>query len=208
VAGDVHQMGLGIEPRPELDLCSEQAGPAWPWLVMVVRTDGDEAALAAVVKSAAQSVDHDVPVAHARSMARVVSASIARPQTYALLLAVFAALALALASVGMYGVVSYTVEQRTHEMGVRIALGADRDGIFRLVLRQGLGLSIAGNVVGLAGAVALARLLSHLMPEARPGDPWTLAAVAGILLLVTLAACVVPARRAMSVDPIVALRYE
>jgi putative ABC transport system permease protein len=208
VAADVRQLGLGIEPRPEVDLCSVQPGPGWPWLVMVVRTEGDAAALSGIVKAAAQSVDPDVPVAHANTMSHVVSASLARPRTYALLLAIFAALALVLASVGLYGVVSYMVEQRTHEMGVRIVLGAERQGIFSLVLRQGLGLSLAGSAIGLAGAVALTRLLSHQIPEVRPGDPWTFAAVTGLLLLVTLAACVVPARRAMRADPIVALRYE
>jgi putative ABC transport system permease protein len=138
----------------------------------------------------------------------VLSASISRPRTYALLLAAFAALALALAAIGLYGVVSYTVAQRTHEMGIRIALGAKRSAIFRLALRGGLGLSIVGSTIGLAGGFALVRVLAHVLPEVQPGDLWTLGGIVLLLAAVVLTACIGPAHRATRVDPIVALRYE
>jgi putative ABC transport system permease protein len=208
VAGDVRQASLGIVPKPEIFLNYMQPGPPWPWLVLVARTKGDPLQLAGTVKEAAQSVDPDVPILQVRSMDDVLSESLAQPGLYTWLLGVFAALALALAAVGLYGVVSYSVQQRTHEMGIRTALGAGPNDILRMVLSQGLGLTIAGAAIGMVGALAVARLLIHLVPSARTGDPLTLLCVTGLLMCVALAACYVPARRAMRVDPMVALRYE
>jgi putative ABC transport system permease protein len=208
VTGDVRQMSLGTEPRPEIYLNYLQPTPNWPWLTMVVRTDGELASLAASLKTAAQSVDRNVPVAGMRTLDEVLSGSLAEPQVYTVLLGAFAALALALAAVGLYGVVSYSASQRTHEMGIRQALGAGRGDIVRLVLRQGLTLSIAGMFIGLLGGVALMRVLTSIVPTVRPGDPLTLAAVSALLMGVALAATFIPADRASRVDPLVALRYE
>jgi predicted permease len=208
VAGDVRQMGLGSEPQPEIYLDFLQPVPPWSWLALVVRTSEDPSTLAGAVKRLARSVDPDVPITQIRTLDEVLSSSLAKPRVYALLVGAFAALALMLASVGLYGVVSYTVTQRTPEMGVRLALGAERGAVLRLVLRQGLSLALIGTVIGLAAALGVARLLVRVMPGARPGDPLALAAVALLLLGVALAATYVPARRASRVDPTVALRYD
>jgi len=208
VTGDVRQMGLGSEPRPEIFLNYLQPAPPWPWLTLVVRTGADPAALAGAVKRLARSIDRDVPLSEVRTLEQVLAASVAEPRVYTLLVGLFAALALTLAAVGLYGVVSYTVTQRTPEMGVRLALGADRAGVVRLVLRQGLGLALAGAAIGLPASLAVTRLLAHWMPGTRPGAPLTFAAVVALLIAVALAATWVPARRASRVDPTVALRWD
>jgi putative ABC transport system permease protein len=208
VTGDVRQMGLGDAPQPEIFLNYAQPGPPWPWLVLVVRTARDPETLLGALKSLAQSADRDVPVSQVRPMDEVLSGTLAQPLLYTLLLGFFAALALTLAAVGLYGVVSYTVTQRTHEMGIRMALGAERGNVVRLVLRQGLGLALAGTAIGLAGALAVTRLLTHLIPGVQPGDSLTLAAVSALLMSVALAASYLPARRGSRLDPIVTLRYE
>jgi putative ABC transport system permease protein len=141
-------------------------------------------------------------------MVDVLSGTLAQPRAYTLLLNIFASLAMALAAVGLYGVVSYTAAQRTHEMGIRMALGARRADVLRLVLAHGLGLSILGIVIGFAGAAVAAQLLTHLIPSVRQGDWLTLLGAAALLLSVTFAASMLPARRATSVDPAVALRYD
>ena len=208
VVGDVRQAGLGIEPRPEIFLSYLQPAPPWPWLTLVVQTTSEPMTLAAAIRSAARSVDRDVPLVNARTMDEVLSGSLAEPRVYTWLLAVFAALALALAAVGLYGVVSYTVTQRTHELGIRMALGADRGGIVRLVLGRGLRLTVIGTAIGAAGALGLMRLLTKLMPSVQPTDPVTLSGAAVLLIAVALMASLVPALRAARVDPMVALRDE
>jgi len=175
---------------------------------MVARTDGDPMALAATVKSAMQQTDRDVPVAQVRTMDDVLADSLAKPQLFVTLLGVFAALALVLAAVGLYGVVSYTVSQRTHEVGIRMALGAARGEVLWMVLRQGLGLALIGAVLGTLCALAANRTLVHLVPSVRSGDPPTLAGVSAVLLSVALLASYIPARRATKVDPAMALRHE
>jgi len=155
-----------------------------------------------------RSVDRDVPISEIRTLDEVLAASVAEPRIYTLLIGLFAALALTLAAVGLYGVVSYTVAQRTPEMGIRLALGAGRGGVVRLVLRHGLGLALTGTAIGLAVSLAVARLFTRWLPEAQPVDPLTLAAVVVLLLGVALAATWVPARRASRVDPTVALRWD
>ena len=208
VTGDVRQTGLGIEPGPEIFLSFLQPAPPWPWLTLVVQTTPEPMTLAPAIKSAARMVDRDVPLLNARTMDDVLSGSLAEPRVYTWLLGVFAALALALAAVGLYGVVSYTVTQRTHEIGVRMALGADRGGIVRLVLRRGLGLTLIGTGIGIAGALGMMQLLTKLMPSVRPTDPLTLSGASVLLIAVALAASFLPARRAARVDPMVALRDE
>ncbi len=141
-------------------------------------------------------------------MDEVLSGSLAGPRVYTWLLSVFAGLALVLAAVGLYGVVSYSVARRTHELGVRMALGADAGGVVRLVLRQGLGLTTIGAAIGLGIAFASARLLTHLMPGVQPNDPAALGAATAVLAGTALLASFIPARRAARVDPIVALRDE
>jgi len=137
-----------------------------------------------------------------------MSESVAAPRFNTILFGGFAALALVLAAVGIFGVVSYSVAQRTQEMGIRRALGADSANVFRLVLVQGMRLAAAGVAIGLAGAYSLTRLMEKLLFGITPTDPATLTGVAALLLVVAFAACYVPARRAAKVDPMVALRYE
>lgn len=165
------------------------------------------ASVATQIKSLVQSVDPDVPVFRMKTLDDVVNRSLAQPRVYTSFLGVFASLALLLAIVGLYGVMSYTVSQRTHEMGIRMALGAGRGDVIRLVVRQALGLALVGTAIGLAGALLVARLLTHLIPTAQPTDPLTLAAVAALLIASTLAATYAPARRGSRVDPIDAVRY-
>jgi predicted permease len=208
VAGDVRQMNLATAPQPEIYINYLQPTPDWPWLTLVVRADADPASLAPSIKAIARSEDPNVPIAQMRTFDEVLSGSLAEPRIYTMLLGAFAGLALALAGVGLYGVVAYTASQRTHEMGIRQALGAARRDILRLVLRQGLALSIAGPGLGLLGAVALTRLLKSLVPAVEPGDPLTLLAVSALLMAVALAAAFLPAERASRVDPLIALRYE
>jgi putative ABC transport system permease protein len=208
VTADVRQSGLGTAPQPEVFLGCMQPSPPWSWFALVLRTTGEPEALAGEVKRLVGSVDRDVPVPQVRTLDDVLSASLAEPRVYTLLLSLFAVLALTLAAVGLYGVVSYMVTQRTPEMGIRLALGAEPGAVLRLVLRQGLTLALAGTAIGLVATLAVARLLTHLMPGAQPGDPWTLAAVSALLIGVALAATWLPARRASRVDPTVALRYD
>ena len=138
----------------------------------------------------------------------VIAAANARPRFEMLLLSIFAAVALVLATVGIYGVMSYSVSRRTHEFGVRMSLGASRNGVLLLVVRQGMMLALRGSIAGIAGALLLSRLMSKLLYGVQPTDPITFAGVAAVLGLVAVLACYIPARRAMRVDPIVALRYE
>jgi putative ABC transport system permease protein len=208
VAADVRQASLGTAPEPEIFLNSMQPAPDWPWLTLVLRTAEDPAQLAGAVKGLPRSIDRDVPIAAVLTLDEVLSASLAEPRVYTLLIGVFAALALTLSAVGLYGVVSYTVAQRTSEMGIRLALGAGRRSVVRLVLRQGLALALTGTAIGLAAALGVSRLLAHVLPAARPNDPLTLSAVAALLIGVALAAAYLPARRASRVDPTIALRTE
>jgi putative ABC transport system permease protein len=208
VTADVRQRSLGSAPQPEIFFDCMQSTPPWPWLVLVVRTIPEPATLAGALTRLVHSVDRDVPVSEVRTLDEVLSASLAQPRIYTLLIGAFAALALILAGVGLYGVVSYTVTQRTPEIGIRMALGAERRSVVKMVLRQGLGLSLAGTAIGLLATVAVAKLLVRLMPGMRPGDPVTLSLVAALLVGVALAATYLPARRASRVDPTVALRYD
>ena len=207
VTKDVRQFSLGAAPEPEMFMNYAQPGPPWG-LVLVVRTINDPSAMTGAIKTAAAQVNRQIPIAQLSTMDEILAGSMAEPRAYTLLLGIFASLALALAAVGLYGVVSYTVTQRTHEMGIRVALGAGRGDIARLVLRQGMILSLSGIVLGMMGAVGVSQVLTHLVPSVQPNDPLTLGCVGGVLLAVALLASYLPARRAMHVDPMIALRYE
>jgi putative ABC transport system permease protein len=208
VSGDVRHESLAVPPRAEVFLNAAQSPVDWPWGALAIRTTLDPSAMAASIKGAAQAVDRNVPVTRVESMSDIVSRSMAAPRMYAVLLGAFAALALGLAAVGLYGLVSYTASQRTHELGVRVALGAARGEILRLVIGQGVRLAAIGAVVGLAAALATMRLLVGLVKSVKPNDPLTLGAVTVLLLAAAAVASYLPARRAARVDPMVALRAE
>jgi putative ABC transport system permease protein len=208
VTGDVRHVGLAVPPRPEIFLNSMQAQLDWSWLVLAVRAHGDPGLLAESVKAALREANPNVPIERANTLDEVVSRSIVGPRIYAFLLGTFAALAVVLAAIGLYGLISYTVSQRTHELGVRVALGAARTEIVRLVIGQGLRLAAVGAVVGLGGAFATTRLLAGLVKGIEPNDPATFVAVTMVLLAAALLAAYLPARRASRVEPMVALRAD
>jgi predicted permease len=175
---------------------------------VVVRTAADPMRLATSVREAVRSIDPNLPIANVRPMTEVVSASLATPRLTGFLLATFAAIALILAAVGIYGVLSYLVARRTHEIGIRLAIGAARPQVLRLVLSQGLGLAAAGIVIGVPAAFALTRVMQSVLYQVRPTDPITFVVVPAVLVVVALAAAGLPAFRATRVSPLVALRSE
>jgi predicted permease len=175
---------------------------------IVVRSASDPLALAGPVRGEVAAIDSSVPVANVRSMRDVVSASLATPRLTGFLLGTFAAIALLLSAVGLYGVLAYLVARRTHEIGIRLAIGADRGQVVRMVLRQGLTLAAIGLVVGVVVAAGLTRMMGSVLYEVTPGDPWTYGAVGAGLLAVAVAASALPAFRAARVSPVVALRSE
>lgn len=175
---------------------------------LVVSTKGDAASVVGAVRQAVWSVDKDQPVSNVRTMDQVVAASSSKERFQSLLLGLFAALALLLACVGLYGVISYAVVQRTHEIGVRMALGAKPVDVLRLVLRQGMGLTIIGLIVGVAVGSVVTRVLADMLYGVGTRDPLTFVGAPLLLLVVAFLACYIPARRATRIDPLIALRYE
>jgi predicted permease len=206
VVGDVRYDSLTTEPAPTVYLPHAQT----PGYIthLVVRTPGEPAPLAAAVRHIVQQLDSTQAITAVKTMEAYLSEEVARPRLYAWLVGAFAALALLLAAIGLYGLVSYVVGQRTHEMGIRVALGAQRTSVLRMMLQEGARLALAGLTLGLAGALALSRLLSTLLFGVTPTDPATYGAVALLLIGVTLTAAYIPARRAARVDPMIALRCE
>jgi len=175
---------------------------------LAVRTSSDPLSLAAMVRDQVHQLDKDQSVADIRTLAQVVNASLAQPRLNTLLLAAFAALAVLLAATGLYGVMAYSVAQRTREIGIRMALGAERQDVLRLVVKHGLVLTLIGVGVGLVAASALTHFLSSMLYGVKPIDPLTFGIVSLTLAAVALLASYIPARRATKVDPITALRYE
>ncbi len=206
VVGDVKDDGLGeaatmaaYEPYTQM---------AWSDMTLFVRSDSDPALMASMLRSEVSSVDKDQPIADISTGDHLMAQAVAQPQLRTTLLSLFAALALILASLGIYGVMSNTVAQRTHEIGVRMALGAGQSSVLRLVLSNGMRLTLLGIAFGSAGAFALTRLIKGFLFHVTPTDPATFVEVALFLFLVALLASYIPARRATRVDPVIALRYE
>lgn len=203
IVGDIRHRALESSPLPAMYLPAYQPGTN-----VVIRTKGDPGALAAAARKEVQALDPDQPVAALRTMKSWLDTAVAAPRYRTGLIGLFALVALILASTGIYGVMSYSVTQRTHEIGVRMALGAKRFDVLKLVVRQGMLLVVVGVLIGVAAAIGLTRVMSSLLFGVTAKDPFTFAAVAAVLTLVAFIACYLPARRATKVDPLVALRYE
>jgi putative ABC transport system permease protein len=209
IVGDVRQMGLNEPPRQEMYFPYWQAEKNW--MVprdLAIRTDGDPLALVASVKRTIASIDHDQPISDIKTMDQWLDEEVASRHVQTTLLGGFAALALILACIGIYGVLAYVVTQRTSEIGLRVALGADARSVFLAVARQGMSLAGIGIALGIAASLVLSSVLQSLLFDVKPTDPVTYLAAALVFALVALLACYIPARRAAKVDPLVALRYE
>jgi putative ABC transport system permease protein len=209
VVRDVKHTSLNEPAEAAVYAPFSQTDEAWRrWMSVVVRTRGDSAGLADEVKRQIWMVDAQIPVSEVRLMEDLLRVSLARDRFNMLLLGLFAGLALVLAGVGIYGTMAYRVTQRRHEIGIYVALGAQRADVVRLVLGDGVRLALIGIGAGVLGAVGLTRVMRSLLFEVSATDPGTFVGMAILLAVVGMAACWVPAWRAMRMDPMVALRYE
>ena len=206
VVDDVRGLDLAAQPWPTAYLPILQAPQDAAYLV--IHTGENSSIIRAALPGVIRSVDKDEPVSSVSTMEQLVSQSVAEPRFRTLLLGIFAGLAFLLAVVGIYGIISYSVSQRTHEIGVRLALGAERRDVLRLVVGQGMRQTLIGVGAGLLAALGLTRLLASYLYSVRPTDPMTFVVVSAVMLAVALLASYIPARRATKVDPLVALRYE
>ena len=206
VAGDIRHADLGTPTRPMIYW--PHVKNAYTTMYPVVRTTGDPATVVAAARAEVQRLDPAQPIANVRTIEEIVSTTVAQPRLIMRLLAVFAAVALVLAAVGIYGVVAYGVSQRTREIGIRMALGARASSVVRLIVMHGAVLAGAGLAAGIPAALLLARAMDSMLFETEPGDPATIAGVAVVLTAVAMAACVIPLRKALRVDPSEALRSE
>jgi putative ABC transport system permease protein len=206
VVGDIKNAGLEKKPMPEMFESYLQAGTAH--MSLAVRTADNPMKLAEAVRRRVMSVDPDQPIYDMMTMEQRFANVLAPRRIAMTLLGVFSGLALVLTAVGIYGVIAYAVAQRTHEIGIRMALGGQRADILQLILKHGLGMAFLGIVAGLAGGMALTRLLSSHLFGVTATDPLTFAGVGLLLSMVALAACLLPAWRATQVDPMEALRHE
>jgi putative ABC transport system permease protein len=205
VVGEVRSTTLNRESPA---LYYSAGARTWPLMDIVIRPSGEAAAVLSAVRRTVRGMDPELPVSNVRPMREWIATSAAQPRLNAALLGVFAAIALLVAAIGTYGVLAYSVSQRTRELALRMALGADRGGVLRLIVGEGMAVGLGGIVVGVVAAGGLGRAISTLVFGVSTWDPATYMAVTGILAVVTLAACVVPAFRASRVDPMVALRLE
>jgi len=215
VVKNARQENWASAPDPEVYLAALQhrdfllnSAAHWSYLTLVVRTDGDPARFAPAMKEIVWSFDRDLPISEVLTMEKVVADANAQPRFEMLLLGVFALLALALAAIGIYGVMNYAVARRTQEIGIRMSLGAGRLEVLRLVIRQAMLQALAGTAAGIAGSLLLSRLMAGLLYGVRSTDPATFGAVAAVLEVVAFVAIYVPARRAIRIQPVVALRHE
>lgn len=209
VAADIKHSGLNQPVDPAVYAPFAQTDEAWRrWMALTVRTGAPFAGIVNEVKKQVWSIDSQIPVGDIASMDELMAGSLAEQRFNMLLLGIFALLALSLASIGIYGLTAYAVGQRTHEIGIRMALGAQRKNVLRLVLGEGAILVLIGILIGLAGGLALTRLMRSMLFEVKPADPATYSAVASLLVIFALLACYVPARRAAGVEPMAALRHE
>ena len=211
VVSKVKNEGIREEVRETILFPYTNAGPAHPWqrhMTLMVRSSSNPTALTAAVREAVLSVDRAIPITQVQTLEDVVAGTVAGPRFVTILLGIFASLALGLAAIGVYGVISYSVAQRTHEIGVRMALGAGSGQVQRLVLRQGLSIALIGIAIGVAGALIATRLLTGILYGVSATDPVTFGGVAVFLAAVALAASYFPARKASTIEPIVALRAE
>ena len=206
VVGNVRHLGLDVEPRPEIYYHANSSPAFGP--VVVIRTTSDPERLISIARAKVRELDRDVPISNVNTMEQLVAQSMAQRRFGMFLLGAFAMLALLLAAIGIYGVVSYSVTQRTQEIGVRMALGANAADVLKMVLRSGMSLALIGVALGIAGSFGLTRLMNRLLFEVTPTDVTTFALVSAVLIAVAFLACYLPARRAMKVDPLEALRYE
>ena len=206
IVGDVRQYGLDQEPVEEFYVPFAQSPRRES--TFLVRTTGEPAALGRRLQELVRAIDPGQPVANIRTLRDLRGESLASPRLTTMLLGIFAMLALIITATGLAGVVAFTVSQRTREIGIRMALGAERGAVMRMILRQGLGMVVAGLVIGIGSALALSRVMDGLLYGVQPGDPLTFAVVALVLIGVATAACVLPARRATAIDPLAALRSE
>ena len=205
IVGDVRQYGLDREPADEIYLPLAQAGFGGN---LLVRTASDPMSIANLMREAVYQADPDTAVDRVQTLEQVRSDAVASPRLTAILLAMFAGLALVITAAGIAGVMALSVNQRTHELGVRLALGATPAKVLGMVMRQGMSFVLLGLSVGVVGALLLGRLMSSLLFAIEPTDPITFLAVALVLIAVAAAACFVPARRVTSIDPMTALRSE
>ncbi len=206
VAGDAKYEGLGTPAGPQVYVPYAQS--AYPGMRLVVRTTVEPTSLTSAIRTEIQAIDSEEGPTRIAPMTQLLAESLAQPRFNAFLTGLFAVLAFILAAIGIYGVINYDVTQRTSEIGIRMALGAQAGDILKLVLRQGLLLTLSGLVLGLVGAFALTRFLTQLLFEVHPVDPATYLIVALLLTVVAMIACLIPSRRAARVDPLEALRYE
>jgi len=212
IVADIKHNSLRDAPAPEMYVPYTQneikIWPSMQTMQAALRTKADPAALTASVREALRSVDADLPLANVTTLAGLVDDSMVQPRFSLLLVGSFGGLALVLAMIGMYGVISYSVQQRTQEIGIRMALGASRGAVLRMILGLGAQLAALGIAIGLLASWMVTRTMESFLYQVRATDPLTFAAVSTALMCVALAACYIPARRAMSVDPNIALRYE
>jgi putative ABC transport system permease protein len=213
VVGHVKHQSLDEQPRPEIDRPYAQIDPKWRAeftraMDLSVKTSGDPLGFVAAVKGEVQGIDNEQPLANVRVLEGRMSEELAPRKFNLLLVGIFAVLALLLAAVGVYGLMSYTVSSRTQEIGIRMALGAQSRDVLKLVFRRGLALSLCGISLGVVGAFAMTRVMSSMLFGVSASDPSTFILIAFLLTGVALGACFVPARRAAKVDPMVALRCE